>query len=134
MIAKNQNFYWQLSMNFQFDLHDSHNLIYFICLTKISFPALLPKTIGWFQWTHNSSCMPYSSLCYCFIFFHSSLYIFSKKKNHHHNSSWYSPTTNIINYLDPGTMPQQNSSVLISTTVLETISASLFRLHLIQIY
>ena len=57
-----------------------------------------------------------------FMFFHFSLYIFSK--HHHHTKNWYSTTANIINYLDPGTMPQQNSTVIISTTVLETVSSS----------
>ena len=38
--------------------------------------------------------------------------------------SQYSPTVNIINYSDLGTMPQQNSTIIISTAVLETVSSS----------
>ena len=72
-----------------------------------------------------------------FMFFCFSLYIFSK--HHHHTKNRYSPTANIIDYLDPGTMPQQNSTVIISTTVLETVSPSQltnhpFQVKLIQIY
>ena len=73
-----------------------------------------------------------------FMFFHFSLYIFSK--HHHHTKNQYSPTANIIDYLDPGTMPQQNSTIIISTTVLETVSSTQLTNHpfllfkLIQIY
>ena len=56
-----------------------------------------------------------------FMFFHFSLYISATPPPY---QSQYSPTANIINYLDPGTMPQQNSTVIISTTVLETVSSS----------
>ena len=75
----------------------------------------------------NLICMPYSSLCSCSFSFCFSLYIFSK--HHHHTKNWYSPTTNIIDYLDPGTMPQQNSTVILSTTVLETVSSSQLTNH-----
>ena len=75
----------------------------------------------------NSICMTYSSLCSCSFSFCFSLYIFSK--HHHHTKNRYSTTTNIINYLDPGTMPHKNSTVIISTTVLETVSSSQFTNH-----
>ena len=61
-----------------------------------------------------------------FMFFRFSLYISATPPPY---QSRYSPTTNIINYLDPGTMPQQNSTVIISTTVLETFSSSQFTNH-----
>ena len=65
---------------------------------------------------YNSICMPYSSL-FSFI----SVCIFSATPPPY--QSRYSPTVNIIDYLDPGTMPQQNSTIIISTTVLETVSS-----------
>ena len=68
-------------------------------------------------------CMPYFSLC-SFI----SVCIFSATPPPYQNQ--YSPATNIIDYLDPGTMPQQNSTIIVSTTVLETVSSSLFTNHL----
>ena len=80
-----------------------------------------------FHEVHNSICMPYSSLCSCFFSFHFSLYICSK--HHHHTKNRYSPTANIIDYLDPGTMPQQNSTVIISTTVMDTVSSSQLTNH-----
>ena len=62
-----------------------------------------------------------------FMFFRFSLYIFSK--HHHHTKNQYSPTANIITYLDPGTMLQQNPTIIISKSVLETVSSSQFTNH-----
>ena len=101
-------FFLFLPMNSQFN---------FLVLTKFLFS---------FNNT-NLICMPYFSLSSCSFSFHSSSYIFSK--HHHHTKNRYSPTTNIIDYLDPGTMPQQNSTVIISTTVLETVSSSQLTNH-----
>ena len=58
-------------------------------------------------------CIPYSSYV---LLFH--LYISATPPPYQNR---YSPTANIIDYLDPGTMPQQNSTVIISTTVLKTV-------------
>ena len=97
------SFFFLFPMNSQFD---------FFILTEFLFS---------FNIQNRSAChIPVYVLSFQFVYFQQTPPPYQ---------SWYSPTANIIDYLDPGTMLQQNSTVIISTTVLETVSSSQFTNH-----
>ena len=76
-----------------------------------------------------SSTMHNRSACHTPVYVLSFQFVYFQQTPPPYQSR-YSPTTNIIDYLDPGTMPQQNSTIIISTTVLKTVSSSQFTNHL----